>query len=453
MSHLTFNKTTEINNDNHEDDENDSFNNNKEFENNLEDNFENHFENHNKLLLEHQQESFSINLTTIKEEEETTKWYNKYIKLFSGQFLAHICLIGTLLTFGGYCVITPHVVKMIHPTIFATIRVFLISITLLPISLIIDRNYSFRSEKSLQRFKKYKILQFFLRKIPKWKLMKQIGICGVILMLNQVTFIFGLSMTNATMSGIMQPLIAVMVCIISILLKKESKSIIKIIGVIIAVSGALLMLYISTQFKQQFNNNYILIDLQNSISSKNLILSKISFFIGTLFLILNCLSVSIYLLLLKNLLEKKIPAITLTFWAFLSASFIPLIISLYYLPTFNIHKIDKETIIGLFYAGIIHGAFSFVLGTTSSKLTSPTIVAIYNTISPIVSTAMAFIVLNERVSPFILVGAVFIIIGVAIVVYSKWREAKQLEKISAESKDNKKEEEEEEIKEIPLEEI
>ncbi|KAL9651856.1 hypothetical protein ABK040_000203 [Willaertia magna] len=256
-------------------------------------------------------------------------------------------------------------------------------------------------------------------------------------------------MTNATMAGIMQPLIAVMVCIISILLKKETKSIIKIIGVIIAVSGALLMLYISTQFKQQFNNNnYILIDLQNSISSKNLIFSKISFFIGTLFLILNCLSVSIYLLLLKNLLERKIPAITLTFWAFLSASFIPLIISLYYLPTFNIHKIDKETIIGLFYAGIIHGAFSFVLGTTSSKLTSPTIVAIYNTIGPIVSTAMAFIVLNERVSPFILVGAVFIIIGVAIVVYSKWRETKQLEKI--ESKDNKKEEE---LKEIPLEEI
>ncbi|KAL9642358.1 hypothetical protein ABK040_007356 [Willaertia magna] len=387
---------------------------------------------------EEKEEQQHLEMTTIKREEtclnESLKekiifiQQNKFFKNifhYSNQFVPHICLIGTLFTFAGYCVLTPHALKMIHPTIFTTIRNSLIALILLPISLILDKNYSFRSQNNLQFYGKNNVIQFIVKKIPKWKLMKELGICGIVFTLNQVTFTIGLSMTNATIAGILQPLIPVMVCILSILLKREKWSAIKVVGVFIAVSGAIAMLFITSQFKRQKDNNYVLLDLNNCLTKNNIIPSSLSFFIGTLFLIANGFLVSTYLLLLKKLLEKKIPPTTVTFWSCTLGSFVLILFSLFYLPSFNINKIDKATIIGILYSGTIHGTISFLLSSIASKFTTPTVVAIYNTLCPIVSTAMAFIVLNERVSPYVAIGAVLIIGGVTMVIYSRWKEAKE----------------------------
>ncbi|KAG2392397.1 hypothetical protein C9374_012649 [Naegleria lovaniensis] len=340
---------------------------------------------------------------------------------FSSQLYANLLMVGTLFTFGGFCVLAPNPISRFQPPIFAFVRTSLITVVLFFLSIFIDRNYSFRSERALARYKN-PILRYIKMKTPTFKMFKKLCICGSMNTINMVFFVIGLNMTSATIAGLLQPLIAE-VCIFSILLKREAKGIIKILGVLISCFGAISMLGISALL----DGEEIAEATDPEETPQKSILQTFSLTIGMILIVLNTLAYSVYLILLKNL-TKKVPPVTLSMWTFLGGLLIPFIVACYYYPSFQFRKLDANSFIGLAYAVFIHGTLSFVMNSKASSLTSPTVIGIYNTVSPIVTTFMTVTISGETVSPWIIPGAIGILVGLAFVIFSKWREERQRQK-------------------------
>lgn len=78
------------------------------------------------------------------------------------------------------------------------------------------------------------------RATKDWLLLMALGMLGMVI--NQVLFLSGLSLTTATNAGMMSPAISVFSTAISALLCLEKLSIWKLIGISITVMGALIIL-------------------------------------------------------------------------------------------------------------------------------------------------------------------------------------------------------------------
>jgi len=79
----------------------------------------------------------------------------------------------------------------------------------------------------------------------------------------------------------------------------------------------------------------------------------------------------------------------------------------------------------LLYAGIPFGSFQFMFQSKASSMTTPTMVGIYSTISPAVGLITGLSFLGESTSPYVLLGASFIVGGVVFVLIARWRETHQ----------------------------
>lgn len=107
----------------------------------------------------------------------------------------------------GFCVLAPNPIRAFQPPIFAFVRVSLITIVLFFLSIFVDRNYSFRSERALSRYNN-PIIRYIKKKTPTFKMFKSLFICGSMNTINMIFFVIGLNMTNATVAGLLQPFIA-----------------------------------------------------------------------------------------------------------------------------------------------------------------------------------------------------------------------------------------------------
>ena len=131
-------------------------------------------------------------------------------------------------------------------------------------------------------YNKYKIQ---LKDIPLFILC---GIFGVAV--NQLFFFHGLNLSSSFNSGIIMSMNPIMVGVLSYFMLKEKPTLMKIAGVLLGASGA------------------ILLTLKGAVGSGDSI-------IGDLFLIINAMSYALYLVLVKPLMSRYAP-ITVITWVF-----------------------------------------------------------------------------------------------------------------------------------------
>ncbi|KAG2372802.1 hypothetical protein C9374_013166 [Naegleria lovaniensis] len=367
-----------------------------------------------------------------------SRWFQKFKHSFQNflhsQSYAHLLMMTSLLTFGGFCVLAPQPIRAMQPAIFSLVRSVAITLILLPLSLVVDRTFSFRSRRVLSRIQN-PILRLWKMKTPPWKVFKRLVLCGSMNLLNIVLFIVGLDLTNATMAGILQPLVAVEVCFISIVLRRESRGVVKILGVFMSCLGAIAMVGVSTLTATNSEQGDDKPESNGTTTSSNSLrewIQTFSFTIGMVLILLNTLTLALYIVLLKKL-TTRIPTVTLSLWTYLGGLYIPLIAACFYIPSFRFYKLNAQSYIGLAYAIVIHGALSLIIKSKAAGLTSPTVIGIYNTLSPIVTTFMTVFISGERVSLWNLPGAVAIVVGLVLVVFSKWREEVRIRKETKDS--------------------
>jgi len=192
-------------------------------------------------------------------------------------------------------------------------------------------------------------------------------------------------------------------------MKQEPRSLLKILGVLIAVIGSVFMLLVSGLSKSD----------QSGLSGITFTAKGV---IGCVLLLANTLCFAAYFIVQKVLLNRGIPPVTVTAWSFGFGWIVSFLAAIYFLPSFDMYSVPLIGYIGVLYSGIAHGVVSFSISTYAARYTSPTVVGIYETLAPVFSMIFAYIFLHETTTWLVLVGGVVIMLGVLVVIIARYRE-------------------------------
>lgn len=109
------------------------------------------------------------------------------------QAFVHALLIMSTLMGSTWTIFATVSMYQLHSIVFASIRAIIYSTLLLPITLIVDRDYIHR--KHVQDSKNPSWKSAISNKLPSLKGALQLAICGLFLSVNQLSFTAGLAMT------------------------------------------------------------------------------------------------------------------------------------------------------------------------------------------------------------------------------------------------------------------
>ncbi|MDR1581756.1 MAG: DMT family transporter [Prevotellaceae bacterium] len=225
------------------------------------------------------------------------------------------------------------------------------------------------------------------------------------ILINQMSFIAGLSMTSPIDASVITTLVPVMTMILAAFFLKEPITWKKVIGVFVGASGALLLI---------FNGNIV---------SHNLTSIE-----GNLLCMLSCFAFAIYLAAFKKLIVRY-SAITSMKWMFLSATVCSLPFCWHDISAVNYSTIPLNICLRIMFVVIMATFISYLLIPAGQKLLRPTIVSMYNYLQPLVSSFVAVILGMDTFGWIKSFAALLIFFGVYIVTKSKSRAQIDIEKM------------------------
>ncbi|MDO4462376.1 MAG: DMT family transporter [Bacteroidia bacterium] len=251
------------------------------------------------------------------------------------------------------------------------------------------------------------LLSLFLPKEPVCKAdkVKLFGAGLFAIAFNQCLFITGISFTSPIDASVVTTMLPIVTMILSAIVLKEPLTHLKAVGVLVGMSGALLL---------------VLGDGHGLHLDKDHIIGDIMCFTAQV-------SFACYLVFFKGVISRYSGA-TLMKWMFL---FSALTASPFILPM--LAKVPWSAIPAKIYAEIAYTVFvatffSFLIITVGQKRLRPTVVSMYNYVQPVVSTTISLIwgVATFGLTKGIAIALVFA--GVYVVTQSKKRSDLQNEK-------------------------
>jgi len=212
--------------------------------------------------------------------------------------------------------------------------------------------------------------------------------------INQLFFFKGISLTSPIMGSVIMTLTPISVLIISYFLIKEKITWVKSIGIITGAIGAVLL-----------------------ITSEGTDISN-STFQGNIFILINAISYSIYLVIVKPLMLKY-DALTVIKWVFLFGSF--MVVPFGFNDLILADWLNFNYTIWLSVAYIIMGStfLAYLLNLWTLKKVSPTLVGYYIYLQPLFTTIIAMLFRGDELTVNHIVFSIMIFTGVFMVSYSK----------------------------------
>ena len=192
-------------------------------------------------------------------------------------------------------------------------------------------------------------------------------LCGLFgVAVNQLFFFHGLNLSSSFNSGIIMSMNPIMVGILSYFLLKEKPTLIKIAGVLLGASGA------------------ILLTLKGAVGNGDSI-------IGDLFLIINAMSYALYLVLAKPLMSRYAP-ITVITWVFTFGLFFVCIFpsTIPDLVQTDFASIPSEIYLKIVYIIVGVTFFTYLLTIYGLQFLSPTVSSSYIYFQPLLVVLFAF---------------------------------------------------------------
>ncbi len=220
------------------------------------------------------------------------------------------------------------------------------------------------------------------RELPTLALL---GILGVFL--NQVLFIVGLDYTTATNAAILMPSIPVFAIAAAALLRIERIGARQLVGVALTVTGCLALLD-PTRF---------------TVARETAI--------GNLLILLNCLSYALFLVLQRPILHR-LPWRTVIAWSFVFGSAAILAVGLVPLASLEPGTVPLGAWAGLGFVVLFPTFLGYALSTWAVRRSSPSLVAIYTTVQPLVAAVAAVGFLGEAIGLAEVIGFLLISAGV-----------------------------------------
>jgi drug/metabolite transporter (DMT)-like permease len=234
-----------------------------------------------------------------------------------------------------------------------------------------------------------------------WLLLIASSLLGVVI--NQWLFVKGLSLTTAVNATLIGTTIPIFTLLISILLGQDRASIRRILGIVLAGAG---VIYLIGPERADFSQH----------SSR-----------GDLLIILNSLSYGTYIAISKRLLSRY-NALTVITWIFIVGAVPTVPAAAVSFAHVQIGTIPASVWLSVAYIVLFATVACYYLNSWALARVAPTTVAVYIYLQPLIAFALAPLILGEKISSRVIVAAVLVFAGVAIVT-SRGR-SKAIEEVS-----------------------
>ena len=214
------------------------------------------------------------------------------------------------------------------------------------------------------------------------------------IVLNQTSFIYGLSKTSPIDASLVVTLLPIVTMLLSAIIIKEPITWLKAVGVLTGASGAIILV---------LNSN-------NESSSGSMI--------GNLIVLGSVTSFALYLTLFKDLISRYSP-LTAMKWMFLFAALLTFPMSFNLLTSTNISQFDTSVYLRIGYVVVLSTFLTYMLIPISQKTIRPTTISMYNYLQPVMASILAIIIGLDKFGPDKIISAALVFMGVYIVTQSK----------------------------------
>ena len=232
-----------------------------------------------------------------------------------------------------------------------------------------------------------------------------LGFCSFV---NVVGSVFALAYISPTKYALFQPLIPCIATLLSITLRLEKVTVLKILGIILAFSGAVIV----TLWDPDGN-----INANDSDPTLGLIL-----------VVCQVTCMASLIVFQKKLLTKYEPVLlTAAFYSI--GSLFTCIMMLIWIPWltspdmyFN-HKLAPW--LTLIYAVIFPTFFAYNAYSWAGKRLIPSVTTVYSTLQPVCTGILSYFVLGQQITSGYIIGGITVIIGLFVTVYGRHSELQQ----------------------------
>ncbi len=210
------------------------------------------------------------------------------------------------------------------------------------------------------------------KSIPPPRDLARLALLGFLgIFANQLLYVFGLKLTSAINAAIIMPSIPVCVVLIAWATGAEPMTKLKVLGVSLAVAGALAIL-----------------DPSRLASASGSLL-------GNALLLGNCLVYALYLVLQRDLLLRYHP-LTVVSWAFGFGGLGIVAVSAPTLARTDFSHLTTGGWVALAYIAVIPSGVNYALNSWALVRSSPALVATYTTLQPVAAAVLAIFILGEH---------------------------------------------------------
>jgi drug/metabolite transporter (DMT)-like permease len=223
----------------------------------------------------------------------------------------------------------------------------------------------------------------------------RIGCCGFFgIALNQLLFFKGISLTSSIHGALLMITSPIITYIISRLLLKERLQKIKILGIVLGACGAAILIFSS--FKEI------------GTASVN----------GDLLVALNAISFSIYLILVKPLMQKYQP-LTIAFLCFLSGSIWVVLIGYDQAMAVDFRAIPSQYYWNFGFVILAATFIVYLFNNIAIRSVSATTVSSYIYLQPFFAILISLLFTDEKLTFYSCLGGFFIIFGLWLINHKK----------------------------------
>ena len=283
----------------------------------------------------------------------------------SSPFLA---LIPAQLLFGSLPVIAKVVLAVLPPVALVGIRTAITALILIVVQVFRGR--------------------FWLKEKGDYWRFALLSLFGVVL--NQLFFIGGLSLTTASNTSLLAVMIPVFALAVGAIAGFERLTLIKIAGIILAGIGVI-----------------ILIDPRKASFSSQTTL-------GDLCIVINCLAYGIYVATSKAAITRN-GTFRSMMWVFIFASLVCVPLGIFSLSTIDIGAVETKIWLITVYIGIGATAAPYLLNAWALSKVNPSTVAVFVYLQPLIGFTLALLFLGESITGIFLFSSALIFAGVFLV--------------------------------------
>lgn len=290
----------------------------------------------------------------------------------SGRFAPHLALLAVQILFGIWPIFGKVVLRSMSPTSLVAVRITGAALALA----LLQRHLT-------------PLLRMPVKDIVLLTACSLLGIVG-----NQFLFVKGLSLTTVINAEILSTTIPVYALTISILLRYERWSVKSVGGMLIAAAGVIYLI------------NPTRADLTTQTTT------------GNILILINSFLYAIFIVISKSLYERY-GALNVITWIFVVGSLITIPVGIYSLQQENLSAIDANVWIALAFIILLPTVGAYYLNAYALTRVSPSTVAIYIYLQPLMAFGFAPLLLGEQWNYRTIVAALLIFIGVALVTTNK----------------------------------